>query len=284
VKTTLRSGEKSVVIDTEGPFVIIGERINPTGRKKLGDQLMARNTGYVRDLALGQVAVGADILDINVGMAGVDEVVMLKDVLVEVKRVVDVPLCIDTANVEALAAALSIMAPGKPLVNSVNGGDTSLGTVLPIVRQFGTAVIGLAMDDNGISNDPEVRLSIASRIVERAAMIGIPEEDVIIDPLVLSVGTDSDAGVVSLQTIELVRRSLGVNVVLGASNVSFGLPDRRTLNRAFLGLAIGAGATCAITDPLSVGLTVRAIDLLRGRDSYAARYINLYRSIQQRSE
>jgi 5-methyltetrahydrofolate--homocysteine methyltransferase len=169
--------------------------------------------------------------------------------------------------------------PGKALVNSVNGEEASLQVVLPVVKEFGGAVIGLTMDENGIPSDPEVRLSIAEKILERAAKLGIPAEDVIIDPLVLTVGADSKAGRVTLQTIELVRREFGVNINLGASNVSFGLPDRHTINQAFLGLAIGAGASCAITDPIKLSLTVRAIDLLRGRDDFAGRYIRHFRTL-----
>jgi 5-methyltetrahydrofolate--homocysteine methyltransferase len=248
MQTVVKSSSKEVTINTDGPFVIIGEKINPTGRKRLAAQLRERNFDYVRDLALKQVALGADLLDVNVGVPGEDEVALLPEVC-------------------------------KVVVNSVNGEEKSLQAVLPVVKEFGAAVIGLTMDDNGIPNDSEVRLSIAEKILERATRLGMPTEDVIIDPLVLTVGADSKAGLVTLQTIELVRRELGVNVSLGASNVSFGLPERHTLNQAFLGLAIGAGASCAITDPVKLSLTVRAIDLLRGRDDYGGRYIKHYRTL-----
>jgi 5-methyltetrahydrofolate--homocysteine methyltransferase len=190
----------------------------------------------------------------------------------------EVPLCIDSANTQALAAALSVV-PGRPLVNSVNGEEASLQAVLPVVKEFSTCVIGLTMDDNGIPNDPEVRLSIAAKIIERTAKLGIPTEDVIIDPLVLTIGADTKAGLVTFQTIELVRKEFGVNITLGASNASFGLPERHTLNEAFLALAINAGATCAITDPLKLSMMARAVDLLRGRDDYAVRYIQHYRTL-----
>jgi 5-methyltetrahydrofolate--homocysteine methyltransferase len=278
MKTFVRSASREVVIDGDGPFVIIGEKINPTGRKKLAAQLEERNFDYVADLAVKQVGAGADLLDVNVGVPGEDEVALLPEVCKLVAEASDAPLCIDTPNNEALAAALAVI-PGKPLVNSVNGEEESLRAVLPLVKEHGAAVIGLTMDGNGIANDPEVRLSIADRILERAAKLGIPTEDVIIDPLVLAVGTDSRAGWITLQTIELVRREFGVNISLGASNVSFGLPERHTVNQAFLGLAIGAGASCAITDPIKLSLTVRAIDLLRGRDDFAGRYIKHFRTL-----
>jgi 5-methyltetrahydrofolate--homocysteine methyltransferase len=283
LKTIITSETKTITIDTDGPFTIIGEKINPTGRKKLAAQLKERNFDYVRDLALKQVDAGADMLDVNAGLPDEDEVVLLPEVCKVVIETTDVPLCIDSANKEALAAALAVV-PGKPLVNSVNGEEASLEAVLPVIKEFGAAVIGLTMDDNGIPTDPEVRLSIAEKILERAAKIGIPAEDVVIDPLVLTVGADSKAGVVTLETIEMVREAFGVNVNLGASNVSFGLPERHTINQAFLSLAIAAGATCAITDPMKLSLTIRAIDLLRGRDEYAGRYIKHYRKLAAKNE
>jgi len=283
MKTIITSETKTITIDTDGPFTIIGEKINPTGRKKLAAQLKERNYEYVRGLVLKQVEAGADILDVNVGVPGEDEVVLLPEVCKVVMEATDVPLCIDSANGEALAAALAVV-PGKPLVNSVNGEEDLLEAVLPVVKEFGAAVIGLTMDKDGIPADPELRLSIAGKILERAAKIGIPAEDVVIDPLVLTIGADSMAGLVTLQTIERVRAEFGVNVNLGASNVSFGLPERHTINQAFLGLAIAAGATCAITDPMKLSMTIRAVDLLRGRDEYAGRYIKHYRKLAAENE
>ena len=201
---------------------------------------------------------------------------MLPEVVKALLREFDLPLCLDSANADALAAGLAI-TPGKPLVNSVNGEETSLEAVLPIVKDRGAAVIALTMDDDGIPEDIDTRLVIAEKIIERAAKIGIPAEDVVIDPLVLSVGADQQAGVVTLETIRRVQREFGVNINLGASNVSFGLPDRHMINQAFLGLAISAGATCVITDPAKLTGTIRAIDLLLGRDPYARRYLKNYR-------
>jgi 5-methyltetrahydrofolate--homocysteine methyltransferase len=188
----------------------------------------------------------------------------------------DVPLCLDSANPKALAAALEV-TPGRPLVNSVTGEQKSMDAILPIVRDYDVPVIGLVMDDDGIPQDAEARLAVAERIIERAATMGIAAKDIVIDPLVLTVGADSQAGAVTLQTVELVSRNFGVNINLGASNVSFGLPDRHTLNQAFLGLAIHAGATCAITDPMKLTPIIRAADLLMGRDSFGTRYIRDYR-------
>ena len=283
MKTIIKSETKTITIDTDGPFTIIGEKINPTGRKKLAAQLKERNFDYVRALVLKQVEAGADILDVNVGVPGEDEVVLLPEVCKVVMDVTDIPLCIDSANREALAAALAVV-PGKPLVNSVNGEEASLEAVLPVVKEFGAAVIGLTMDDDGIPGDPEARLSIAEKILDRASKLGIPADDVVIDPLVLTVGADSRAGLVTLKTIEMVRDAFGVNVNLGASNVSFGLPERHTINQAFLGLAIAAGATCAITDPMKLSLTIRAVDLLRGQDEYAGRYIKHCRKLGAENE
>ena len=282
METCLEGTKGKVTISSGGPCVIIGEKINPTGRKRLAAALQSGDLDSIRQLAVSQVQAGADVLDVNVGAPGVDEVVVLPQVVRLIAEAVDVPLCLDSSNRQALAAAL-LVAPGRPLVNSVTGEEANLANLLPLIKDRGAAVIGLAMDENGIPGDPQTRLAIAGRILERAAKIGIPPEDVIIDPLVLTVGADSQAAAVTLQTIELVRREFGVNINLGASNVSFGLPDRDTINQAFLALAMGAGATCAITDPQRLAGVVRAADLLLGRDAYARRYITLYRSRQART-
>jgi 5-methyltetrahydrofolate--homocysteine methyltransferase len=277
--TILRSDTKEVQIGRDRPFVVIGESINPTGRKKLAHALESRDFDAIHDIAVRQVATGADVLDVNVGVPGLDETALLPEVLRLVASSVDVPICLDSANPEALGAGLAVV-PGKPLVNSVNGEEAMLKTVLPIVKEYGAAVIGLTMDDEGIPNDPETRVAIAGKILERAASLGIPKEDVVIDPLVMAVGADSEAGLVTLKSIEMIQNEFGVNINLGASNVSFGLPERHTINQAFLALAIGAGATCAITNSMKLTATIRAVDLLLGRDSYAARYISHYRSLQ----
>jgi 5-methyltetrahydrofolate--homocysteine methyltransferase len=278
MNTLLKSQTREVDISAEGPIVIIGEKINPTGRKLLAAAYREGNLDYVKELAQKQVAAGADLLDVNVGVPGLDEVELLPKIVAAVASTVDVPLCLDSPNVRALAAALPL-APGKPLVNSVNGEEASLTSVLPLIKDRGAAVIGLTMDERGIPNDAETRISIAGKILERAARLGIGPEDIVIDPLVLTVGADMNAGVVTLRTIEGVRREFGVNINLGASNVSFGLPERHTINEAFLALAAGMGANCVITDPMKHTLMIRAIDLLLGRDAYGARYIQCYRTL-----
>jgi 5-methyltetrahydrofolate--homocysteine methyltransferase len=277
MKTELTSKTKKVTINTEGPFVVIGEKINPTGRKKLAAALLEGDLDYVRDLASRQVAAGADVLDVNVGVPGVDDVPLIQQVVRLLVEEYDVPLCLDSPNPAALEAALPL-CPGRTLVNSVNGEERSLNAVLPLVKEHGAAVIGLTMDDHGVPNDVETRVAIAERIIERAARLGIPTDDIVIDPLVLTVGADQQAAAVTLQTIEIVRREFGVNVNLGASNVSFGLPERDTLNLAFLSMAIYAGASCAITDPMKYTQHIRATDLLRGRDANAMRYLKYYRA------
>lgn len=279
MQTILRGTGKEVIIDISKPFVIIGERINPTGHKKLAAALTEGDFEYVRELVRTQVADGADALDVNVGVPGLDDVALLPKVVELVAAETDVPICIDTPNPKALEAALKVV-PGKPLVNSVNGEKASMENVLPLVKERGAAVIGLTMDESGIPNDPQARLAIAERILNRAAQLGIPTEDVVIDPLVLTVGADSNAGKITLETIRLVREKLGVNINLGASNVSFGMPDRHTINQAFLALAMGAGATCAITHPGKLAPIIRAADLLLGRDEYGMRYISYWRAHQ----
>jgi 5-methyltetrahydrofolate--homocysteine methyltransferase len=278
--TILKSKTKEVSISTEGPIVIIGEKINPTGRRKLAEAYREENMEYIKQLARRQVAAGADVLDINVGVPGLDEGKLLPKVVQVVVSVVDVPVCLDSADPKALMAALEV-TPGRPLINSVNGEEASLQAVLPVVKEYNTAVIGLTMDDDGIPNDPETRVAIAEKILERAAKIGISAENIIVDPLVLTVGADSQAGEVTLRTIEMVRKEFGVNINLGASNISFGLPERNVLNEAFLALTAGVGANCMITDPMKHSLTIRAIDLLLGRDDYGARYISHYRTLQK---
>ncbi len=277
MQTLVCGKTKQVKIDTEGVFTIIGEKINPTGRKKLAAALLEGNLDYVKELATSQVNGGADILDVNVGVPGADEVSLLPQVVKMLAEAFNIPFCLDSPNPQALAKALAI-TPGKPLVNSVNGKQESLQAILPLVRERGASVIGLTMDEGGIPKDAEGRVKVAGKILEVAAKAGIPAEDVIIDPLVLTVGAESQAGIVTLETIESVRKEFQVNINVGASNVSFGLPERDTINAAFLALTIGAGATCAITDPVKFTRVIRAVDLLHGKDAYAARYVKYCRA------
>ena len=281
--TILKSNSKETIIGIDKPFVIIGEKLNPTGMKKLGQALVDGNMEYVMQLAQRQVAWGADVLDINVGHPQIDEIAMMRIVVEAVRSVVDVPLCIDSNDPQILEAGLKV-APGKPLVNSVNGEEKQMASVLPIVKDRGAAVIGLTIADEGIPPTAELRLAAAGRIIERAAKIGIPAEDIIIDPLVMTVGHDFKAALVTIKSIELIKKEYGVNMSLGASNVSFGLPDRHSVNSAFLALAIQAGVTCSITDPIKLGSSIRAIDLLLGKDTNSMRYLKYYRSTEKLRE
>jgi 5-methyltetrahydrofolate--homocysteine methyltransferase len=282
--TILKSEKKEVVIGIDKPFVIIGEKLNPTGIKKLGQALVERNMDYVKHLAKRQVDWGADVLDVNVGHPQIEEAEVIPLVVEAVQSVVDVPLCIDSNEPKILEAGLNAIKGGKPLVNSVNGEEKQLAAVLPIVKARGAAVIGLTIADEGIPPTAEGRLAAAAKVIERATKIGIPIEDIIIDPLVMTVGHDSKAAMVTLKAIELIRNEFGVNISLGASNVSFGLPDRHSVNAAMLSIAMQAGATCSITDPIRLGSTIRATDLLLGRDANSMRYLKYFRATEKLRE
>jgi len=281
METILKSAKKTVTISPEKPTVLIGERINPTGKKRLAAALVEGNLDVVRKEALAQIEAGADVLDVNVGAAGVDEVDLLPKAVRLVMETVDAPVCIDSADVSALRAALAVhqeISPeGKPLINSVNGEEDRLEQVLPLVAEFKAAVIGLAMDDDGIPDTSEKRLAVARKIVERAEALGIPRADVAIDCLALTVGADSQAARITLEAIQMVREELGVNMTLGASNVSFGLPEREVINWAFLAMTIQNGVNCPIVDAAKVRPAILASDLLLGRDEYAMRYIKAYK-------
>jgi 5-methyltetrahydrofolate--homocysteine methyltransferase len=270
-----------VIISIDRPFVVIGERINPTGRKVLGAEMKAGVMDRVKSDALAQVAAGAHMLDVNAGIPALDEAALLVAAIKAVVEVTDAPLCLDSSVVEALEAGLAAYQ-GKALVNSVTAEDERLERILPLVKRHGAAVIGMANDETGITMVPEERLALARKIVERAADHGIPAEDVVIDPIAMTVAADPLSGRITLETMRLIRDHLGSNLVCGASNVSFGLPDRPTVNAAFLPLAMDAGLTCAITNPLipEVRRAVLAGDLLLGHDEYAARWIRSFRAEQ----
>ena len=278
VTTVLTGPGGEVPIGDEHPFRIIGERINPTGRAQLTEELKVMDMTTVRRDSLAQVQAGAAILDLNAGIPGFDEAAMLSAVVVAVHEVVDVPLCIDSSTAEALEAAVPL-ARGKVLINSVTAEDHSLERLLPLVKKFGAAVIGMANDSDGISMDPQIRLVAARKIVEAAADHGIPRSDVIIDPLTMPIGAAPDAASSMFETIRLIREELGVNVSCGASNISFGMPDRRGIDATFLGMSIMAGMNTAITNPLhEQGRTATlAADLLLGRDAYGAAWIAEHR-------
>jgi 5-methyltetrahydrofolate--homocysteine methyltransferase len=274
VETVLSSRGGEVRVGDAHPFVIIGERINPTGRAKLTQEICDGDMTTVRSDAVAQVAAGARVLDVNAGVPGFDEADMLSNVVKAVHEVVNAALCIDSSTPAALEAAIPL-AEGKVLVNSVTAEDASLERLLPLVARHGAAVIGMANDEDGISMDPHVRLAAARKIVEAAADHGIPRADVIIDPLAMPIGAAPDAASAMLETIRLVRTELGVNLSCGASNMSFGMPDRQGIDAIFITMAILAGMNCAITNPLHrpVRKATLAADLLLGRDGFGAAWI-----------
>jgi 5-methyltetrahydrofolate--homocysteine methyltransferase len=282
--TTLQSRSKTVVIGHDQPFCVIGERINPTGRKRFAEELRGGDLSTVAADAVAQVQAGADMLDVNAGIPLVDESELLASMLTEVAGATDAPICIDSSVIEALEAGLAVYE-GKALVNSVTGEDERLEEILPLVARHGAAVIGLANDETGIPETPEQRLDIARKIVSVAGDHGIPPEDVVIDPLAMTVGAATDAVTITLETISLLRDELGVNMCLGASNVSFGLPRRHALNAAFLPMAMAAGLTSAIMSCAEeVVSAVRAADLLLGHDEWGARWIAEHRQRQAQAE
>jgi 5-methyltetrahydrofolate--homocysteine methyltransferase len=272
--TIISSATKTVIIGLERPFTIIGERINPTGRKLLAQEMAAGNFERVKQDTLAQVAAGAHMLDVNAGIPLADEPAILAETIKLVQSITDAPISIDSSIVNALARGLEVYV-GKPLVNSVTGEDERLETVLPLVKKHGAAVIGISNDETGISEDPDVRFAVAKKIVERALDHGIPREDVLIDPLVMPVGAIRYAGRQVFRIVQRCREELGVNTCCGASNVSFGLPNRAPLNATFLAMAIGAGLTSAITNPLEndIRLALMAADVMMGHDENCAAWI-----------
>jgi 5-methyltetrahydrofolate--homocysteine methyltransferase len=284
MQTVVRSRSREVIISIDRPFVIIGERINPTGRKVLAAEMKAGVMDRVRADALAQVEAGAQMLDVNAGVPGIDEPALLVAAIKAVSEVTDVPLCIDSSVIEALEAALAIYE-GKALVNSVTAEDERMDRILPIVKKYGAAVIGMSNDETGITMVPQERVEIARRIIDRARYYGIPAEDVVIDPIAMTVAADPQAGVITLETMRLIREQLSNNMTCGASNVSFGLPDRPIVNAAFFSVAMHAGLTCAITNPMvpEVRKAVLASDLLLGHDEYAMRWISTFRQEQKKA-
>ena len=276
--TVISSATKEVVIGFDRPFVVIGERINPTGRKLLAAEMRAGDFSRVAADALAQVAGGARVLDVNAGIPLADEPALLARAITLVQSLTDVPLSIDSSVLEALESGLAAYK-GKALLNSVTGEEERLERVLPLVKKHGAAVVAICNDDTGISTDIDVRFEVAKKIVRRAADYGIPACDVVVDPLVMPVGAMADAGVQVFRLIRRLREELKVNTTCGASNVSFGLPNRHGLNPVFLSMAIGAGLTSAITNPLETPLmqAVRGADVLMDHDPQCGRWIGVYR-------
>jgi len=282
METILKGRAAEVIISTEGPVVIIGESINPTRRKKLVSTLQENNFEYVIELAESQIKAGADVLDVNVGFPGVDDVRLLPETVRVLQDKFNVPLCLDSPNPKAIEAALKVAA-GKCLINSVNGEETALQTLLPVAKEYGAAIIGLCMDEEGITHEPEKRLAVAEKIIDRAVKTGIKAEDVVIDPLAMAVSTDQKACLVTLDTIRLVHQRLGHNITQGASNISFGLPDRESLNSAYMAISIYNGLTCPIANPEKITGMVRAADLVLGRDDFAVRFVEYFQSRQHKA-
>jgi 5-methyltetrahydrofolate--homocysteine methyltransferase len=282
METRLKGSETEIVIGPDRPTVIIGERINPSGRRRLREALERQDMSVVREEALAQVRAGADIIDVNVSAPGLDERKLLPLAVQAVAEVVPVPICIDTADPEALAVALEA-CPGKPLVNSVNGEERSLREILPLARQRGAAVIGLAMGEQGVLTGVEERVEMARLVLRACISAGIPREDVILDPLALAVAADPGAALATLTTIHRLAQIEEVNMTLGASNISFGMPEREAMNEIFVALAIAAGVTCPILDPVEGRRAVLIADLILGRDDFAKRYLAFVRQMMSGS-
>lgn len=288
-QTIIKSPSKTVIIGPGQPFVIIGERINPTGRKKLAAEMREGDFSRVRKDAVAQVEAGAHILDVNAGLGVANPHEVEPQVLAEaigiVQEVVDVPICIDSSVVPALKAGLAA-AWGKPIVNSVTGEAERMEAVLPLVAEYGAAVIAVSNDESGISYDPKVRFEVAKKIVARAESYGIPREDVIIDPLAMPAGAVQGSGAQVFQIVRWVNEELGCNTTCGASNVSFGMPNRPALNAHFVSMAIAAGMTCAITNPLEREIMqgIRAADVFMGHDENCTNWIMMQRQTPQTQE
>jgi len=278
--TRVSSASKEVIIGNGRPVVLIGERINPTGKKMLAESLRTGSMEIVRKEALAQAQAGADIIDVNVGGFGVDETILLPQAVRTVMETVELPICMDSAKPEAIAAALKVYK-GKPLINSVTGEEHSLNTVLPMVKKYEASVIGLVQDDEGIPKNAERRVEIARKIISRAEAMGISREDILIDCMVFSIGAEPGSAKDLFSAIERIRKELGVNIVLAASNISFGLPERGLLNNAFITMVIASGTKCLIADVAKARPAVLAAELILGTDKYARRYIQAYRQRQK---
>ncbi len=277
--TVLSSATREVVIGFERPFVVIGERINPTGRKILAAEMSVGNYSRVESDAIAQVQAGAQMLDVNAGIPLADEPAILAQAVQLVQSVTDVPLSIDSSIVAALEAGLSVYQ-GKPLVNSVTGEEERLESVLPLIKKYGAAVVAISNDETGISEDPDVRFEVAKKIVQRAADHGIPHSDVVVDPLVMPIGAINSAGRQVMHIVRRLRDELHVNTTCGASNISFGLPERQGINSAFLTMAIAAGLTSAITNPIEEEImkAVLGADVMMGHDKDCRRWIKKFRA------
>jgi 5-methyltetrahydrofolate--homocysteine methyltransferase len=276
METKVSTPTKEVIISYDRATVIIGERINPTGKKKLAEALKNGDLSIIKKEALEQVAAGATILDCNVNAPGVDDVKLLPEAIKVIQDTVDVPICIDSPNSDALEAGLKVYK-GKPLVNSISGETAKLARVLPLIKEYGAAVIGLAQDDDGIPKSTERRVAVAYKIVEACAKMGIPKEDIVLDVMTYAIGAEPKAALDVLNAMRQIRTELGLNMTMGASNISFGMPDRPILNNAWMAMVIEAGGTALIADAAKVLPAVLSADLILGRDRFARRYLEDHR-------
>ena len=280
METVVEGKGIKVTISRESATAIIGERINPTGKKKIAAALEEDNFDYLVQEAILQVEAGAHIIDVNVGLTGISEEEVLPHVVSLVADAVDVPICLDSSKPAALEAALKV-CPGRPLLNSTTGEDWSLDAILPLASQYKVPVIGLTMDEEGIPKDADARFSIAKKIIEKAGDLGIKTEDVLIDVLVMPIGADHETGRITFETARRVSEEFGVNIIVGASNVSHGMPDRNIINAAFFAMGALCGMTAYIADPTKTELyqTILAADLLLGKDEWATNYLEAYRKL-----
>lgn len=285
VRTVLSSPTKEMAIGFDQPFCVIGEKINPTGRKKLAAEMKVFDYTTVQADALSQVAAGAHVLDVNAGVPLADEPKILADCVQLIQGLTDIPLSIDSSIIDALEAGLSVYQ-GKPLVNSVTGEDESLDRVLPLIKKYGAAVVAISNDETGISKDPDVRYAVAKKIVERAQDYGIPKEDVVVDPLVMPIGAMNDAGKQVFHILRRLREELQVNTTCGASNVGFGIPNRHLMTGHFIAMAAGHGMTSAIMSPLHKEQmdAVRAANVLNGLDPDCAEWLRAHRPVVEGEE
>jgi len=283
METRVSSETKEVIISYDRPTVIIGERINPTGRKKFTEALQTGDLSTIEKDAREQVEAGAAILDCNISAQGVDDVKILPEAVKVIMNTVDVPICIDSANPDAMEAALKVYK-GKPLVNSVSGETHSLERMLPLVKEYGTAVIGMVQDDEGIPKTADKRVAVAYKICEAAEKMGIPKEDIVIDVMAYAIGAEARSGRDVLDAMHQIRQELGVNMTMGTSNISFGMPDRAIINTTWIAMSIEAGGTALIANAAQVMPSVLSADLVLGRDRFARRFIESHRKRQQESQ